>query len=96
VLTAACVCVALFSVFVTYIQGYYCTDDPAHYRSPPRKRRDELSHCTFLMLQECNKFREHQARELLIELLEEQLDQRRQVLAGLQVQIQKANAVLDN
>ena len=48
------------------------------------------------MLQECNKFREHQARELLIELLEEQLDQRRQVLAGLQVQIQKANAVLDN
>jgi hypothetical protein len=48
------------------------------------------------MLQECNKFREHQAREMLIELLEEQLDQRREVLAGLQAEILKANEVLES
>eukprot|EP00577_Skeletonema_sp_RCC1716_P018561 CAMPEP_0113424352 /NCGR_PEP_ID=MMETSP0013_2-20120614/29544_1 /TAXON_ID=2843 ORGANISM="Skeletonema costatum, Strain 1716" /NCGR_SAMPLE_ID=MMETSP0013_2 /ASSEMBLY_ACC=CAM_ASM_000158 /LENGTH=265 /DNA_ID=CAMNT_0000312349 /DNA_START=62 /DNA_END=856 /DNA_ORIENTATION=+ /assembly_acc=CAM_ASM_000158 len=32
-----------------------------------KSSRDELSHDIFLMLQECNKFREHQAREILIE-----------------------------
>ena len=35
-----------------------------------RKQRDALCHNVFLMLQETNKFREHQARELLIEILE--------------------------
>lgn len=60
-----------------------------------RKRRDELSHNTFLMLQECNKFREHQAREVLIELLEKQLVGRRKALSVLKDQVQKANEVLE-
>ena len=59
-----------------------------------RKRRDELSHNTFLMLQECNKFREHQAREVLIELLEKQLVGRREALLVLKEQVQKANEAL--
>ena len=59
-----------------------------------RKRRDELSHNTFLMLQECNKFREHQAREVLIELLEKQLVGRREALSVLKEQVQKANDIL--
>jgi MED7 protein len=59
-----------------------------------RKRRDELSHNTFLMLQECNKFREHQAREVLIELLEKQLVGRSKALSVLKEEVQKANDVL--
>ena len=47
------------------------------------------------MLQECNKFREHQARELLIELLEEQLEERRNVLKGLQTECIKADVILE-
>jgi uncharacterized protein YllA (UPF0747 family) len=47
------------------------------------------------MLQECNKFREHQARESLIELLEGQLDQRRNVLKGLQDECIKADTILE-
>jgi hypothetical protein len=46
------------------------------------------------MLQECNKFREHQARELLIELLEEQLAMRQKLVQELRVVIAKAEAVL--
>lgn len=59
-----------------------------------KKRRDELSHNIFLMLQECNKFREHQAREVLIELLEKQLVGRREGLTVLKEQVEKANDVL--
>lgn len=59
-----------------------------------RKRRDELSHNTFLMLQECNKFREHQAREVLIELLEKQLVGRSKALSVLKEEVQKANDAL--
>ena len=47
------------------------------------------------MIQECNKFREHQARETLIELLEQQLLERQTALAELNKQIQSANVVLD-
>lgn len=46
------------------------------------------------MLQECNKFREHQAREVLIELLEKQLVGRKTVLADLKDQVEEANQVL--
>ena len=46
------------------------------------------------MLQECNKFREHQAREVMIELLEKQLAGRRKALSVLKVQVQKANEAL--
>ena len=46
------------------------------------------------MLQECNKFREHQARELLIELLEQQLAGRQKLVRELQTNIAKADEVL--
>jgi hypothetical protein len=46
------------------------------------------------MLQECNKFREHQAREILIELLEEQLSVRKALLQELQENIDQADALL--
>ena len=59
-----------------------------------RKLRDELSHNLFLMLQECNKFREHQAREILITTLEEQLECRREGLATLKKQIGEADDAL--
>ena len=59
-----------------------------------RKTRDELSHNIFLMLQECNKFREHQARELLIELLEKQLAERQGLLKDFRESIQKADELL--
>jgi MED7 protein len=60
-----------------------------------RITRDSLSHNIFLMLQECNKFREHQAREILIELLEEQLVARKELLKELQENIDKADALLE-
>ena len=46
------------------------------------------------MLQECNKFREHQAREVLIDLLERQLTKRQQVIQDPGQQIDKANDLL--
>lgn len=61
-----------------------------------RKTRDELSHNVFLMLQECNKFREHQARELLIELLEKQLTERQKLLKEFQSNIAKADSLLNS
>ncbi|KAL3766487.1 hypothetical protein ACHAW5_001156 [Stephanodiscus triporus] len=65
-------------------------DDP----NDSRKLRDELSHNLFLMLQECNKFREHQARELLIRTLEVQLKRRREGLALLKEEIRTADLAL--
>jgi hypothetical protein len=59
-----------------------------------KKQRDELSYNVFLMIQEANKFREHQARELLIELLERQLEERRQLIAELQIRITQADVLL--
>mmetsp|Transcript_6867 Transcript_6867/g.19198 ORF Transcript_6867/g.19198 Transcript_6867/m.19198 type:complete len:238 (+) Transcript_6867:105-818(+) len=59
-----------------------------------KKTRDELSHNVFLMLQECNKFREHQARETLIELLEAQLEGRHRLVTELEVTIAEADKVL--
>ena len=47
------------------------------------------------MLQECNKFREHQAREILIELLEKQLAQRRRLLSELNSTSAKADTILN-
>ena len=46
------------------------------------------------MLQECNKFREHQARELLIELLEHQLEERQALTKELKNEIAKADKLL--
>ena len=59
-----------------------------------KKVRDELSHTIFLMLQECNKFREHQAREILIETLEGQLKERRAALQELQEEIASTDEAL--
>lgn len=61
-----------------------------------RKRRDELQHNVFLMLQETNKFREHQARELLIEILEKQNEEREKLINELEDKIQQTDALLLN
>mmetsp|Transcript_11422 Transcript_11422/g.22930 ORF Transcript_11422/g.22930 Transcript_11422/m.22930 type:complete len:326 (+) Transcript_11422:50-1027(+) len=61
-----------------------------------KKIRDELSHNIFLMLQECNKFREHQAREILISTLEQQLERRREGLALLKKEITAAEENLES
>jgi MED7 protein len=60
-----------------------------------RKTRDELSHHIFLMLQECNKFREHQAREILIALLEGQLAERQKLVQEFREVCDKASAALE-
>ena len=46
------------------------------------------------MLQECNKFREHQSREILIAMLEEQLAERQKLVRTLREQNTKAKATL--
>jgi hypothetical protein len=56
--------------------------------------RDALTHNVFLMLQECNKFREHQAREILIELLEQQLRERKVLIQELRECIERADQEL--
>ena len=47
------------------------------------------------MLQECNKFREHQAREILIDTLELQLKRRRRGLELLKERIKSAEEALE-
>jgi len=46
------------------------------------------------MLQECNKFREHQAREILIKLLEKQLKERKRLLDEIRASIEQAEQLL--
>ena len=46
------------------------------------------------MLKECNKFREHQARELLIETLEAQLHDRKRAMDELKGQLSTSDDVL--
>ena len=46
------------------------------------------------MLKECNKFRQHQAREIMIEVLESQLTDRQNATKELNGQINEANRVL--
>ena len=46
------------------------------------------------MLQETNKFREHQAREIIIEILEKQLNERQSLLMELEKGLADANALL--
>lgn len=53
-----------------------------------------MSHNIFLMLQECNKFREHQAREVLIELMEKQYKERQGLLKEMQLGIVRADELL--
>lgn len=65
-------------------------DDPTN----NKKLRDELSHNIFLMLTECNKFREHQAREILIDALERQLERRKEGLEAMRGKIRVADEAL--
>lgn len=46
------------------------------------------------MLQECNKFREHQAREIMIELLEKELEERKKLTEELNEKISQADQLL--
>lgn len=55
-----------------------------------------MSHNVFLMLQECNKFREHQAREILIDLLEREQQYRKKIIANLESQIADADKLLES
>ena len=48
------------------------------------------------MLQETNKFREHQSRELLIEILEKQNEEREKLIQELEEKIQQADELLGN
>ena len=85
--------VPLFAVLCSHIELCICLTSCVH--SHERKLRDELSHNLFLMLQECNKFREHQSREILITTLEEQLRQREEGLELLKKEISVAEDALD-
>lgn len=77
------------------VQGFVkLVQDLVHRPLDNKKCRDELSHNVFLMLQECNKFREHQARELIIKLLEKQLLERQEALKDLQSQISHTHELL--
>mmetsp|Transcript_56120 Transcript_56120/g.167976 ORF Transcript_56120/g.167976 Transcript_56120/m.167976 type:complete len:243 (-) Transcript_56120:343-1071(-) len=78
------------------LQGFVSlVKELVHRPQENKKCRDELSHNIFLMLQECNKFREHQARELLIELLENQLSKRQEALDEIKEEVGKADYALD-
>ena len=68
--------------------------DLVHRPGDNKQTRDDLTHHIFLMLQECNKFREHQARETLIELLEQQLAERKKLVHELLELTDKANELL--
>lgn len=56
--------------------------------------RAALTNNIVQMIQHVNQFREHQARELLIQLLEAQLHQRQQLLVELQKDIVQADQLL--
>jgi mediator of RNA polymerase II transcription subunit 7 len=60
-----------------------------------KKQRDEMSHNVFLMLQECNKYREHQAREILIDLLEKEQQERIKIIENLRSQVVEADELLE-
>ncbi|CAJ1954565.1 unnamed protein product [Cylindrotheca closterium] len=74
--------------FVSLVQ------DLVHRPAENKVTRDQLSHNIFLMLQETNKFREHQAREFLIEVLEKQLVQRQTLLEELQEGMQHVDSIV--
>jgi hypothetical protein len=77
------------------VQGFVrLVQDLVNRPAENKKQRDELSHNVFLMIQEANKFREHQARELLIDVLERQLAERLQLITELQERIEQADVLL--
>ncbi|OEU15342.1 hypothetical protein FRACYDRAFT_240025 [Fragilariopsis cylindrus CCMP1102] len=77
------------------VQGFVnLVSDLVNRPAENKRRRDEMSHNVFLMLQETNKLREHQSRELLIEILEKQLEKREKFIDELEGKISKADALL--
>lgn len=60
-----------------------------------RKRRNELLLLVENLGIQTNKFREHQSRELLIEILEKQLMQREKFICELEDKIAKADVLLE-
>jgi uncharacterized protein YbbC (DUF1343 family) len=77
------------------VQGFVnLVQELVHRPAENKKKRDELSHNIFLMLQESNKFREHQAREILIDVLEKQLEEKRGLLKELHEGISKTDGLL--
>jgi len=77
------------------VQGFInLVNDLVNRPAENKKRRDELQHNVFLMLQETNKFREHQSRELLIEILNEQNEEREKLIEELEDKIQQTDALL--
>lgn len=75
--------------FVTLV-GELVNNPESHLKS-----RDILLNNIELMLKESNKFREHQAREILIESLEQQLKDRNSALNELKVLIQNTDEELE-
>lgn len=79
------------------VQGFInLLNDLVNRPAENKKRRDELQHNVFLMLQETNKFREHQSRELLIEILEQQNEEREKLIKELEDRIQQTDALLSD
>mmetsp|Transcript_5746 Transcript_5746/g.14359 ORF Transcript_5746/g.14359 Transcript_5746/m.14359 type:complete len:227 (-) Transcript_5746:299-979(-) len=77
------------------VQGFISlVNDLVNRPAENKKRRDELQHNVFLMLQETNKFREHQSRELLIEILEKQNSEREKLIKELEDKIEQSEALL--
>jgi len=60
-----------------------------------RSTREDLGQNIFQLLLECNKFREHQARETMIELLQAQLRKRQELLQEINEKIELANDALN-
>ena len=75
-------------LFVTLI------DDLVNRPLENKKTREEISNKVYLMLQECNKFREMQSREILIDILEKQLLDRRDAIAKLKQEIETVDVYL--
>jgi mediator of RNA polymerase II transcription subunit 7 len=77
------------------VQGFvHLVQDLVNRPADNKKQRDELSHNVFLMVQEANKFREHQSREILIEVLQQQLERRLQLTKELEGRIAQADKLL--
>ena len=59
-----------------------------------KESRDEVSENLMQMMVESNKFRSHQAREILIEVLESQLEKKKRVLKSLKSLVQETDTLL--
>jgi len=79
------------SCFVNLVDGL--VQNP---KEDMKEKREILSNNLINMHQEANKFREHQAREILIDILQRQVRERKEVLDELLGQIQKANNALES